>query len=95
MVRELERPSAEPVTITVSLPPDPEEAERISERALATILLILDRGRNVILGTTEPTGLVVAAVDERRQAGRRLARAVADPAARPDRPEPFGVEVDA
>ncbi len=93
MVRELERPSAEPITITVTLPPDSEEAERISERAFATVLLLLDRGLPVVLGTTEPTGLLVAAVGERRQAGRRLARAIAGPAVTGATNESFGVEV--
>jgi uncharacterized protein (DUF58 family) len=93
MVRELERPSAEPVTITVTLPPDSEEAERISERAFATVVLLLDRGRSVVLGTTEPTGPVVAVVSERRQAGRRLARAVTAPALGGDGDGSFGVEM--
>ncbi len=79
MVREVERPSSEPITITVTLPTDSEEAERISERALATVLLLLDRGRPVVLGTAERSGPTVAAVSERRQAGRRLARAVSGP----------------
>ena len=34
MVRELEQPAAEPVTITVELPEDPEAAERVAEGAL-------------------------------------------------------------
>jgi uncharacterized protein (DUF58 family) len=93
MVREMERPSAEPVTINVSLPPDPEEAERISERALATVVHLLDRGRPVVLGTTESTGPCLAAVDERRQAGRRLARAVAGPTRSGDLRGPTGVQV--
>jgi uncharacterized protein (DUF58 family) len=89
MVRELERPTAEPITITVRLPPDSEEAERICEQTFATVLLLLDRGRAVVMGTTEPSGPLVAAVSERRQVGRRLARATAgsDPAGS------FGIEV--
>jgi uncharacterized protein (DUF58 family) len=77
MVRELERPSAEPITFTVILPPDPEEAERVAERALGTIGRFLERGATVLLATVEASGPVVASVTDRRGAGRRLARAVA------------------
>ena len=42
MVRELERPSAEPVTLTVDLPQDPQEADRVAERALGTITRFLN-----------------------------------------------------
>jgi uncharacterized protein (DUF58 family) len=76
MVRELEDPSAEPVTVSVTLPPDPEEAERIAEQALGTVLRLGDRGAVVLLATTEPSGPVSAPVADRREAGRRLARAV-------------------
>ena len=79
MVRELEGPSAEPITVTVALPPDPEEAERVAEQALATVLVLLDRGAPVLLATAEITGPVGAPVVERLGAGRRLARAVAGP----------------
>jgi uncharacterized protein (DUF58 family) len=77
MVRELERPSAEPVTLTVILPPDPLEAERVAERALGTITRLLERGTTVLLATVEASGPVVAGVADRRAAGRRLARATA------------------
>jgi uncharacterized protein (DUF58 family) len=77
MVRELERPSAEPVTLTVILPEDPLEAERVAERALGTIARFLERGTTVLLATVEASGPVVASVADRRGAGRRLARAVA------------------
>jgi uncharacterized protein (DUF58 family) len=79
MVRELERPSAEPITLTVVLPGDSHEAERVAERALATVVRLLDRGASVVLATVEPSGPVVAAVADRRVAGRRLARAVTHP----------------
>jgi uncharacterized protein (DUF58 family) len=78
MVRELERPSAGPVTLTVTLPQDPEEAERVAERALATIVLLLDKGTPVLLATREAKGPVIAPVSDRRGSGRRLARAVAE-----------------
>ena len=76
MVREMERPTAEPVTIQVSLPPDREEAERVAEQALATVVQLLDRDTAVVLGTTELDGAVVAPFEDRREAGRRLALAV-------------------
>ena len=76
MVRELERPAAEPVTVRVVLPPDPEEAERTAERALGTIQRLLERGALVILSTTEVAGPMTARVADRRGAGRRMARAV-------------------
>jgi uncharacterized protein (DUF58 family) len=78
MVRELERPSAEPVTLTVVLPPDPQEADRVAERALGTITRLLERGSTVLLATLEASGPVTATVADRRAAGRRLARAVAN-----------------
>ena len=80
MVRELERPVAEPVTITVDLPADAEAAERVAEDALGSVVGLLQQGAPVVLRTTEPSGPVLAAVPDRRTAGRRLARAVAAPA---------------
>jgi uncharacterized protein (DUF58 family) len=77
MVRELERPSAEPIAVTVVLPRDPEEAERVAERALGTVVFLLDRGAPVLLATVEAGGPLLAMVVDRRMAGRRLARAVA------------------
>lgn len=79
MVRELEQPAAEPVTITVELPQDPDAAERVAEAALGSVVALLESGAPVLLGTTEPSGPVVGTVADRRSAGRRLARAVADP----------------
>jgi len=83
MVRELERPMAQALTVTVVLPADPEESERVAERALGTLALLLERGAEVLLATTEATGPVLAPVVDRRGAGRRLARAVARPGATP------------
>jgi uncharacterized protein (DUF58 family) len=77
MVREMEQATSEPITVTVTLPRDPDEAERVAERALATVVLSLDRDVPVLLGTVERSGPVVAPVLDRRSAGRRLARAVA------------------
>jgi hypothetical protein len=76
MVREMEGPSAEPVTVKVGLPPDREAAEKVAEQALGTVLAVLDRGIPVSLVTTEESRLVTGAVNNRREAGRRLARAV-------------------
>jgi uncharacterized protein (DUF58 family) len=77
MVREMEGPTSEPITVTVNLPREPDEAERVAEQALGTVVSFLDRGAPVLLETTELTGPVAALVDDRRGAGRRLARAVA------------------
>ena len=79
MVREMEGPAAEPVTVEVHLPSDPDAAERMAERALATVVAIVDRGASVLLATTEGSGPKLGAIGDRRSAGRRLARAVADP----------------
>jgi uncharacterized protein (DUF58 family) len=83
MVREMEGPSAEPVTVEVRLPPEPEAAERMAERAMATVVALVDRGASVLLATTEDRGPTIGTVGDRRSAGRRLARAVAEPEARP------------
>jgi hypothetical protein len=79
MVRERERPSAEPITMSVVLPTDPHEAERIAERALGTIVQLLERGTPILLATDELSGPILGTVTDRRGAGRRLARAVAPP----------------
>jgi hypothetical protein len=77
MVREMEGPTSEPITVTVNLPREPEKAERVAEQALGTVVSFLDRGAPVLLETAELSGPVAALVDDRRGAGRRLARAVA------------------
>jgi hypothetical protein len=76
MVRELEQPAAEPVTIIVELPEDPEEAERVAECALGSVVGLLEGGVPVLLGTRESSGPLLGAVADRRSAGRRLARAL-------------------
>ena len=63
--------------VTVDLPADPDEAERVAERALGTVVRLLEGGAPVLLATREPSGPVLAPVADRRGAGRRLARAVA------------------
>jgi len=83
MVREMEGPAAEPVTLEIRLPADRDAAERMAERAMATVVALVDRGASVLLVTTEHGGLKKGAVGDRRAAGRRLARAVAEPGAGP------------
>ena len=77
MVREVEQPAAEPVTITVELPADPDAAERVAEEALGSVVRLLQGGDSVLLATREESGPVSGPVADRRSAGRRLARAVA------------------
>jgi uncharacterized protein (DUF58 family) len=77
MVREMEGPTAEPVVVAVTLPPDEEGAEVVAERALGTLVALFDIGTSVLLTTMERAGLRTGAVADRRSAGRRLARAVA------------------
>jgi uncharacterized protein (DUF58 family) len=79
MVRDLEQPSAEPATITVELPLDPDAAEHMAEDALGAVVGLLAGGAPVLLATRESAGRVLAPVADRRGAGRRLARAVARP----------------
>ena len=83
MVRDVERPTAAPVTITVELPADVDAAERVAEGALGSVVGLLGDGVPVLLGTRESSGPVLAPVADRRSAGRRLARAVAGPVPAP------------
>lgn len=76
MVKELERPTGRQVTMVVDLPADPDEAERVAGSALGTLIELLDEGETVVLQTWESTGPVTRPVADRRQSGRRLARAV-------------------
>ncbi len=78
-VTEAERRIDEPVVVDVALPPDPEEAERAAERAMATVSAHLARGVPVLLVTLEAGGRTVRPVLDRVELGRRLARAVPDP----------------
>lgn len=77
MVREMEEPSAHPVTLRVSLPHTENAAERAAERALGTAISVLDQGTPLVMATDEPQGGFIGPVTDRREAGRRLARAVA------------------
>jgi uncharacterized protein (DUF58 family) len=76
MVRELERPLGQPVELVVVLPADPDAAEAEAERALGTVLALLERDVPVVLTTDEPGGRRTAAVRDRADAARRLAVAV-------------------
>jgi uncharacterized protein (DUF58 family) len=76
MVKELERPAGRPVTVVVDLPADPAEAELAAEHALGTVVALLGGGATVVLQTLESSGPVTRPVADRRQARRRLARAV-------------------
>lgn len=76
MVREMEVPTADPITVRVVLPADPDDADRLAERAFATVLALIGRQQMVMLATHEPAGDRVALVTGARDAGRRLARAV-------------------
>lgn len=75
MVREMEDPSAQPITLHVSLPHNEELAELLAERALATALHLLENGTELVLATDEGRGPVIGPVFEGREAGRRLGRA--------------------
>jgi uncharacterized protein (DUF58 family) len=76
MVRELEAPSSDPVIVRLELPADPQAADELAGRALATILKIIDNSRQVMLATREVSGERVAQVTGPTDAGRRLARAI-------------------
>ena len=78
MVRESEGPGAQTTTVEVHLPEGRDEAERAAERAFGTVVALLDRGSEVVLVTTEPSGPRRDRVFDRRAVGRRLARAVSD-----------------
>lgn len=81
-VKEMETPRAEPVVVSVHLPGDPDAAERLAERALGSVADLLLRGSEVVLATDEPGGVRSERVHSVVEAGRRLARADADPAGR-------------
>jgi uncharacterized protein (DUF58 family) len=76
MVSETERTTDSPVVVDVSLPPDPEAAEREAERVMALVSRYLSRGVPVVVTTLEAGGPSVRVVLDRIELGRRLARAV-------------------
>ena len=83
MVTETDRQVDDPVVVDVELPPDPDEAERAAERAMATASGLLARGVPLLLVTLEEGGRTVRPVVDRVELGRRLARAVPAPVTRP------------
>jgi len=90
MVRESEAAAAEPVVVEVSLPADPDDAERLAERSMAEIAGHLEAGRGVVVASLEDTGPTVGPVHDLVGAGRRLARAVAPGGAAPGAGIPLG-----
>jgi hypothetical protein len=60
----------------VRLPADAGRAESLAERALGTVVVLLDAGTVVVLVTDEASGPCTAPVGDRLTAARRLARAV-------------------
>lgn len=89
MVREMEGPTAEPVTVMVRLPADADAAEAVAERAMGTVVALLDSGQAVVLVTDEETGPRTGSVEDRLAGARRLARATGGPGATPP---PLGTE---
>ncbi len=89
MVRETEREHGATVLLRADLPAGEPAGERRAEAVLATVDALLRRGTPVVLITREPAGVprrhpaggavheVSRPVVDRRDAGRRLARAVA------------------
>jgi uncharacterized protein (DUF58 family) len=76
MVREMEGPASEPMTVRAILPEDPDAADVVAGRALGTVAGLLAAGQQVVLVTAEPAGLVRRPVGGVLDAGRRLARAL-------------------
>ena len=78
MVREAERPEAAVPEVWVLLPDDGPAGDLVAERALGTLLALLARSAPVMLATIEHDGSCVEPVYSPTDAGRRLARAVAN-----------------
>lgn len=76
MVREMEGPVSQPVTVEAILPEDPDAADEAARVALGTVASLLAGGRSVVLVTAEPGATVRRRVGGVPEAGRRLARAL-------------------
>jgi len=76
MVREMEGPLAQPLTVRAVLPDDPDAADHQAGQALATVAELLAAGRTVRLETIEARGQRDDEVATIREAGRRLALAL-------------------
>lgn len=76
MVREMEGPLAQPLTVRALLPDDPDAADHRAGQVLATVAQLLAAGRVVRLETIEARGPRREEVATVGDAGRRLARAL-------------------
>jgi len=79
MVRETEQQPDSPVRVIAELSEDPAAAERQASDAMGAVIDLLANGKRVVLETIEHGARVAAPVTDRRQAGRRLARAGTNP----------------
>jgi uncharacterized protein (DUF58 family) len=79
MVSETEIPTDSPVVVDVTLPPDPDAAEREAERVMSMVAGYLTRGVPVMMSSFEPGGRTFRLVPDRIELGRRLARAISLP----------------
>lgn len=75
MVREMEDENGTPATVVVALPEDPDEADALCGRVLATVVELLAHHHHVVMWSCEPTGARVSPVRSQYEAGRRLAAA--------------------
>jgi len=76
MVREMEGPVSQPVTVEAILPEDPDAADEAARTALGTVAGLLAGGCSVVLVTAEPGGVIRRRVNSVPEAGRQLARAL-------------------
>jgi uncharacterized protein (DUF58 family) len=76
MVREMEGPTAQPVTVNGVLPDDPDRADEAASQVLGEVASQLAAGRAVVLVTVEPEGEQRRPVTGVLDAGRRLGRAL-------------------
>jgi uncharacterized protein (DUF58 family) len=79
MVRETEEIPDTPVKIVLDLSEDPEQAEKQAADAMGAVEYLLACRKRVMLETVESGQRVSALVSDRRNAGRRLARAGRNP----------------
>jgi len=91
MVKELEEPDRPRVTVIVDLRGPEDDAEDAASRAAGLAGAVLRNGLSLFMLTAEPGHGVAAPVHTAREAGRRLARAIA--AAPPEGPIPRGSHV--
>lgn len=77
VVREMEPPVRTGLAVVLRLTGEGPPAEQAASTAMGLALAVLGAGGELVLATCEAAGPVVAPVRSRREAGRRLARAVA------------------